>query len=120
MRIIAVSAVASLAAVSAMAQEKSKDLLDANGQYTNRALAIATVAAAEVVEMRCLRKGWITAAVRKFDGLGVHIDVNEKQDYADILYFSTNILEKADKVGTWQWCKTIVPSLATILEITQR
>jgi hypothetical protein len=84
---------------------------------TNRALAIATVATAQVIEMRCQRTGWIAATIKKFDGMGVHVDVNEKQDYAAILYFATNILEKADKVGSLRWCKASVPGLASVLGI---
>jgi len=95
---IALGVTAFVAQAGPAVAQDSKDLLDANGQMTGRVLAIATVAAAQVAEMRCQRTGWIAAAIKKFDGMGVHSDVNEKQDYADILYFATNILEKADRL----------------------
>lgn len=91
---IALGVTAFVAQAGPAVGQDSRDLLDANGQMTNRALAIATVAAAQVAEMRCQRIGWIAAAIKKFDGMGVHIDLNEKQDYADTLYFASGILEK--------------------------
>ena len=61
--------------------------------------------------------GWIAAAIKKFDGMGAHIDLDEKQDYADTKYFASGILEKANKVGPLRWGKTSVPALASLLGI---
>jgi hypothetical protein len=114
---IALGVTAFVAQANLAVAQDSKDLLDANGQMTNRAIAIATVAAAQVAEMRCQRTGWIASAIKKFDGMGVHIDLNEKQDYADTIYFASGILEKANKVGSLRWCKTSLPALASVLGI---
>lgn len=96
--------------------QESKDLLDSKGQYTNRGIAVATIAAAQVAEMRCGAKGWITAAIQKFDRWGVHVDVNDKQDYASILFFASDILKNADEIGVSKWCRDKAPQLAKILE----
>ena len=97
-----------------MAQD-STDLIDKNGEYTGRGIAFATVAAAQVAEMRCGAKGWITVAIQKFEKLGVHIDLNEKQDYSDELYFATDILKKANKIGVSQWCVNTMPTLSKLV-----
>ena len=111
-----VAVIAMLLHISLATAQESKDLLDKNGEYTGRAIAIAAVAGAQVVEMRCGVKGWIAATIKKFDKLGVHVDLNEKQDYSDTIYFATGIIKKADKIGASQWCKDTMPLLGKMLE----
>jgi hypothetical protein len=101
---------------SPLAAQDSKDIVDSKGEYTNRGVAIATIAAAQVAEMRCGAKGWIIAAIQKFDKMGLHVNVNDKEDYSSILFFASDILKKADKIGASKWCKDTTPQLVKILE----
>lgn len=39
------------------------------------------------------------------DQMNVHLDLNAKEDYSDVLFFATNILGDVPKVGIEAWCK---------------
>ena len=96
--------------------QDSKDIVDSKGEYTNRGIAIATIAGAQVAEMRCGDRGWIAAAIQKFDRMGLHVDVNDKEDYSNIVFFASEILKKVEKLGASKWCKDTAPQLAKIIE----
>jgi hypothetical protein len=101
---------------SPLAAQDSKDIVDSKGEYTNRGIAIATVAGAQVAEMRCGERGWIAAAIQKFDRMGLHVDVNDKEDYSNILFAASDILKKVDKIGASKWCKDTAPQLGKLIE----
>ena len=98
--------------VATAASQEYKSLLGSNGKLTNRAVAISLVALAVVFEGKCHVEGWTTATIRKLDGMGMHIDLNEKQDYSDAAFFGTDIVKKANKVGLKKWCKEVAAGLA--------
>jgi len=64
-------------------------------------------AAAQVIEMERGLKGQMDAAIAKIAGLGLVVDPNEKQDFADILFMATPIMKKAREEGAAVWCKKV-------------
>jgi hypothetical protein len=44
-------------------------------------------------------------AIAKARRLGVPIDVNDKEDYAAVLFQATEIMTRAKKEGVTAWCK---------------
>jgi hypothetical protein len=83
----------------------ARDMIDDKGAYTPYGIAIAMIASAQVSEMRCGKKGQIDLAIAKARNAGVPIDVNDKEDYASILFMGTEILGKLKKEGAAVWCK---------------
>ena len=81
-----------------MIDEKTHD-------YTPYGLAIAMVAGAQVNEMRCNKKGQIDLAIAKAQRMGVPIDVNDKEDFAAVLFQATEIMAQVKSEGTTVWCK---------------
>jgi hypothetical protein len=63
------------------------------------------VATGQVAEMRCGLKGQIAKMMVMADQMNVHLDLNAKEDYSDVLFFATNILAGLPKVGIETWCK---------------
>jgi hypothetical protein len=84
----------------------ARDMIDEKTHdYTPYGLAIAMVAGAQVNEMRCNKKGQIDLAIAKAQRLGVPIDVNDKEDFAYVLFQATDILKRLNKEGVTSWCK---------------
>jgi len=89
---------------SAMADEK--DLVDKKtNELTPRGLILQLIALAQVIEMQCNIKGQIKAAVAKADRAGIAINLNDKEDFADELFFASQILAQVKKTGADKWCK---------------
>jgi hypothetical protein len=85
----------------------ARDLIDEKThEYTPYGLVISMVAGAMVSEMNCNKKGQIDLAIAKAQRLGVPIDVNDKEDYASILFFATDIKSRLQKEGAASWCKS--------------
>jgi hypothetical protein len=95
----------------AVAQD-SLDLVGPDGKLTDRGTAMSFVALAEVLEMRCGVTGRLDAAIQKLGSMGIHVDVNRKEDFADITFLATEIFSKAAKAGFPAWCKMAVPGFA--------
>jgi hypothetical protein len=95
--------VAMLQSVPALARE----IIDEKThEYTPYGYAITVVAAAQVREMRCDKKGLIDLAIAKALRSGVSIDLNDKEDFSAVLFQVTEILTghlKDD--GVIIWCK---------------
>lgn len=86
------------------------------GQYTPRGLVAWTIASAEVSEMQCGMKGLITAALAKAARMGVPFDLNDKEDYSDVLFLGTELITKLKKENNVAaWCKDKVPGLVKLL-----
>jgi hypothetical protein len=83
----------------------ARDMVDDKGEYTPYGIAITLIASAQVSEMRCGKKGQIDLAIAKARNAGVPIDVNDKEDYASILFMGTEILGRLKKEGPAEWCK---------------
>jgi hypothetical protein len=78
----------------------ARDMIDEKThEYTPYGLAIAIIAGAQVSEMRCNRKGQMDLAVAKVQRLGITIDLNEKEDYAAVLFQATQIMTNLQKEG---------------------
>ncbi len=84
----------------------ARDLIDEKThEYTPYGLAIAMIASAQVSEMRCNKKGQIDLAVAKAQRMGVPIDINDKEDFASVLFIATDIMTQLKKEGVTSWCK---------------
>lgn len=99
----------------AIAQDREPMLDENTNQLTHRGIVISLVATAQVEEMRCDIKGQIAAAIAKGARMGIVVDPNNKEDFADILFVASDILKKADFIGAPTWCKRVVPELSNLL-----
>ena len=112
----AILAVITFQAAPVMAQD-DKDLIDEKtGEYTPHGVVASMVASAQVLEMRCGYKNQITAALAKAKRLGVPLDVNDKQDYADVVFLASQLLTRLGKDGVGSWCKDKAPNLVKFLQ----
>jgi hypothetical protein len=94
------------------------DLIDPKThEYTPRGVIASIIAGAEVMEIRCGYKDQITAALGKANRLGMPLDLNRKEDYSDVVYFATEIIQRIDrKEGFAAWCKDKAPNMAKFLK----
>ena len=92
-----------------------RDMVDAKGAWTEYGIAISLVAAAQVSEMRCGKKDWISAAITKVGQMGIKIDVNDKYDYASIVGQASDILSKAQSTGITRWCATTTEKIGSLI-----
>jgi len=46
----------------------------------------------------------------------LHVDVNDKEDYSNIVLFASDISKKAETVGMSKWCKDTAPQIAKLIE----
>ncbi|WFU52273.1 hypothetical protein QA639_21430 [Bradyrhizobium pachyrhizi] len=84
----------------------ARDMLDEKThEYTPYGIAISLVAAAQVNEMSCKMKGQISLALAKLKRRGITIDLNDKEDFADVLFQATQIMTEVRKEGAASWCK---------------
>jgi hypothetical protein len=74
-------------------------------EFTHRGVVVFLVVAAQVSEMRCGLKGQIAKALGAADSVNMHLDLNDKNDYSDVLFLATEIMGTAKKTGWDQWCK---------------
>ena len=74
-------------------------------QLTKRGITATLIAAAQLSEKQCGLKGQIAGALRKADQEGVHFDLNDKVDSADVGTFATSITNNASKDGFAKWCQ---------------
>jgi hypothetical protein len=85
----------------------ARDMIDEKKhEYTTYGIATVLIASAQVSEMRCKTKGQITLALAKAKRLGAPIDLNDKGDYAAVLFQATRLLSQLQKDGVAVWCKT--------------
>jgi hypothetical protein len=68
--------------------------------HTPYGLAIAMIAGAQVSDMHCNKKGQIDLAIAKAQRLGVPIDVNDKEDFAAVLFKPRIERRKSRRWGT--------------------
>jgi hypothetical protein len=73
-------------------------------QLTDRGAVVSMVAIAQVAEMNCGLKGQIAKALTAADRMNMHLDLNDKSDFSDVLFFATEILGNAKKTGLDTWC----------------
>src|SRR5258708_4763054 len=100
--------------VPAAAQQ---DLVDPKtGEYTPHGVVASMIAGAQVTEMRCGIKGQITAALAKANRLGVPFDLNQKEDFSDVLFLATQLLTRIGGEGLAAWCRDKAPNLAKFLQ----
>ena len=74
-------------------------------QLTKRGITASLIAAAQLSEKQCGLKGQIACALRKADQEGVHFDLNDKVDSADVATFVTRITNNTSKDGIAKWCQ---------------
>jgi hypothetical protein len=83
----------------------ARDLIDERThEYTPYGVAIAMIASAQVSEMRCGTIGQINLAIAKAQRLGIPIDLNDKQDFAAVLFEATHVMARLQKDGITAWC----------------
>jgi hypothetical protein len=85
-------------------------------EYTPRGVVASMVAGAQVSEMRCGMKGQITAALAKANRLGMPLDLNDKEDYSNVVFLASQLLTRLGNDGVAAWCKDKAPSLAKFLQ----
>jgi hypothetical protein len=106
-----------LALMLQLAPALARDMIDEKtNEYTPYGLSIAMIAAAQVSEMKCNKKGQIDLAIAKAARLGVPIDVNDKEDYSAILLFATDVLGRAKKQGLPAWCNDNAAKIEQIIK----
>jgi hypothetical protein len=105
-----------LQAAPVMAQEDQNLIDEKTGEYTPRGVVASLIASAQVVEMRCGFKNQITAALAKANRLGMPFDLNKKEDYADVVFLASNILNRLGKGGVGPWCKDKAPNVVKFLQ----
>lgn len=94
-----------------------QELIDTKtGEYTQRGVVALLIAAAQVTEMNCGMKGQITAALAKASRLGVPFDLNQKEDYSDVVFLATQMLTRLRAEGSTAWCKEKAPDFAKLLQ----
>jgi len=101
--------------VSAAAAEPGDLMDEKTNELTHRGLIATTIAAAQVSEMRCGLKGQIAAALHLADTLNTPFDLNDKNDFSDVLFFATNIMGSAKKSGWDKWCKNYRDSFPKLI-----
>lgn len=74
-------------------------------RLTKRGITASIIAAAQVSEMQCGLKGQIAGALRKADQEGMHFDLKDKADYADVGSFATSIMNNTKKDDFAKWCQ---------------
>ncbi|WP_157787981.1 hypothetical protein [Bradyrhizobium elkanii] len=95
-----------LLAVLLAAPAAGRDMLDEKThEYTPYGVAISLIAAAQVNEMRCNKKGQIDLALAKVKRLGIPVDLNDKEDFASVLFQASQIMTAMQKEGAAAWCK---------------
>jgi len=101
-------------AVPAVAQH---ELIDPKTrEYTPRGIVASMIAGAQVSEMRCGMKGQITAALAKANRLGLSFDLNDKEDYSDVVFLASQLLTSLGNDGVTAWCKDKAPNLVKFLQ----
>jgi hypothetical protein len=106
-----------LVLVGAVSTTSAGQLMDENThELTNRGAIVSMVASAQVSEMRCGLKGQITKALSFADSVNIHLDLNDKNDYSDVLFFATEIIGTAKKTGWDNWCKSYRDKAAPLFE----
>jgi hypothetical protein len=106
-----------LVLVSAVSTTSAGQLMDEKThELTNRGAIVSMVASAQVSEMRCGLKGQITKALSFADSVNIHLDLNDKNDYSDVLFFATEIIGNAKKTGWDNWCKSYRDKAAPLFE----
>jgi hypothetical protein len=101
----------------AFAQDPGALIDEKTHELTNRGLAASAVAAAQVSEMHCGKKGQIAAMLQKAeDSLGVHLDLNDRADLSSVLFFATRITDGIgkDQAGWDAWCGKYDAKLAPL------
>jgi hypothetical protein len=94
-----------------------QDLVDPKtGEYTPHGVVASMIAGAQVTEMRCGMKGQITAALAKARRLGVPFDLNQKEDYSDVVFLASQLLTRIGGDGVAAWCRDKAPDLAKFLQ----
>lgn len=114
-RVLLVFVFALSAPVTATAQ---LELIDPKtNEYTPRGVIASMIAGAQVMEMKCGYKDQITTALGKANRLGVPFDLNRKEDYSDVVFFATEIIQRiGSKDGFAAWCKDKAPNVAKFLK----
>lgn len=103
-----------LLAVPAAAQEELVD--PKTGEYTPHGVVASLIAGAQVTEMRCGMKGQITAALAKANRLGLPFDLNQKENYSDVVFLATQLMTRIGAKGFAVWCRDTAPNLAKLLQ----
>jgi hypothetical protein len=80
-----------VSAVSATSAAPPRD--ENTHEVTNSGAIVPMVASAQVSEMRCGLQ--ITKALSFADSVNIHLDLNDKNDYSDVLFFATEIIGNA-------------------------
>jgi len=81
---------------------------------TKRGITASLIAAAQLSEKQCGLKGQIAGALRKADQEGVHFDLNDKVDSADVGTFTTSITNNTSKDGFAKWCQNYREMIAPL------
>ena len=96
-----------VAAAMQTAPAMGRDLIDKKTkEYTPYGVAVSLIAAAQISELSCHKKDQVALALAKVNRAGVAIDLNNKEDYAFVLFQAERIVEKAMTEGESQtkWC----------------
>jgi hypothetical protein len=112
-RVLLVFVFALSAPVTASAQLELVD--PKTHEATPRGVIASMIAGAQVMEMRCGMKGQITAALGKANRLGMPFDLNRKEDYSDVVFLASQMLDRIGADGFAAWCKDKAPNVAKFL-----
>jgi hypothetical protein len=85
-------------------------------EYTPRGIVASMIAGAQVSEMRCGTKGQITAALAKASRLGMPFNLNDKEDYSDVVFLASQLLTGLGSDGVTAWCKDKAPALLKFMQ----
>jgi hypothetical protein len=86
-------------------------------QLTGRGEIVSAVAIAQVAEMHCGLKGQIAKALAKADRMNSPVNLNDKIHFSDVLFFTTNVKNSAEKIGLGQWCQYYQDNAQTMFEM---